>query len=60
MIIRGKGQTALRIKLRIDTSLFERDPFPRDRDEYMRWIQRNLEFVERRNRRIEAFLSTAE
>ncbi len=48
------------MKLRIDTPLFEKDPFPRGRDEYMVWIQRNLEFVERRNRRIEAFLSTAE
>ena len=48
------------MKLWIDTPLFEKDPFPRGRDEYMLWIQRNLEFVERRNRRIEAFLSTAE
>ena len=48
------------MKLWIDTPLFEKDPFPKDKDEYMQWIQRNLEFVERRNRRIEAFLSTAE
>ena len=48
------------VRFWIDTPLFKRDPFPRDRDEYMRWIQRNLEFVERRNKRIEAFLSTAE
>jgi len=38
--------------------LFCRDPFPRDRDEYLLWIQRNLEFVEKRNRRIEAFLGS--
>ena len=44
------------VKLWIDTPLFEKDPFPRDRDEYLLWIQRNLEFVEKRNRRIEAFL----
>ena len=46
------------VKLWIDTPLFCRDPFPRDRDEYLLWIQRNLEFVEKRNRRIEAFLGS--
>ena len=46
------------MELWIDAPLFGRDPFPRGRDEYMVWIQKNLEFVERRNRRIEQFLNS--
>jgi hypothetical protein len=45
------------VDLWLDTELFETDPFPHDADEYVSWIRRNLEFVERRNGRIGKFLS---
>lgn len=45
------------VDLWLDTELFETYPFPHDADEYISWIRRNLEFVERRNERIGKFLS---
>lgn len=36
----------------IDTEPFVMNPFPKDVDEYMRWIDRNLDFVKKRNARI--------
>lgn len=41
------------VRMWLDTELFVKDPFPRDVPEYMKWIQGNLDFVERRNKRIE-------
>ncbi len=43
------------VRLWLDTEPFQKDPFPRDVDEYMEWIGCNLDFVEKRNRRIERF-----
>ena len=40
----------------IDTELFERDPFPRDSEEYDFWISKNVEFVRMRNMRIRKYL----
>ena len=40
------------VRLWTDIRPFEDSPIPRDRDEYLRWIQANLDFVERRNERI--------
>lgn len=40
----------------IDTELFERDPFPRDCEEYDFWISKNVEFVHVRNMRIRRYL----
>ena len=42
--------------IRDQTILFEYEPFPRDREEYLRWIQCNLDFVEKRNARIASFI----
>ena len=39
----------------LDTELFETDPFPKDVDEYMKRIDSNLDFVDKRNERIEEF-----
>lgn len=44
-----------KVKIWLDTELFEVDPFPKDREEYLRWIQCNLDFVEKRNARIASF-----
>ena len=43
------------VRMWLDTEPFQKDPFPRDVDEYMGWIGCNLDFVEKRNRRIEQF-----
>ena len=40
------------VRLWIDTEPFERDPLPKDTEEYMRWIDSCLDFVEKRNERI--------
>lgn len=40
------------VRLWIDTEPFVMNPFPKDVDEYMRWIDRSLDFVESRNKRI--------
>lgn len=45
-----------KVNLWLDTELFVKRPFPRNVDEYLRWIERNLEFVELRNNRIDAHL----
>ena len=39
----------------IDTVPFEEDPMPKDADEYLQWIGRSLDFVDRRNRRMAEF-----
>ena len=41
-----------KVELWLDTELFAQDPFPKDVDEYMHWIDKSLDFVGRRNRRI--------
>ena len=41
-----------KVNLWVDTEPFVRDPFPKDVDEYMKWIDANLDFVSRRNARI--------
>jgi len=43
-----------KVELWIDTELFVNNPFPRDVDEYIRWIQHNIDFVDKRNQRIRA------
>jgi len=43
-----------KVELWIDTKLFEKNPFPKDVEEYMRWIQHNIDFVDKRNQRIRA------
>ena len=47
-----------KVRMWLDTELFESDPLPRDVSEYMGWIDSNLDFVERRNRRIEGLFKT--
>ncbi len=44
-----------KVRMWLDTELFETDPFPKDVDEYMKWIDSNLDFVDKRNERIERF-----
>ena len=43
-----------KVRFWIDTEPFEKNPFPKDVDQYMKWIGSNLDFVSRRNRRIMA------
>ena len=45
-----------KVNMWLDTELFEMYPYPRNREEYLRWIQCNLDFVEKRNARIASFL----
>jgi len=40
------------VRFWMDTEPFVMNPFPKDVDEYMRWIDRNLDFVKKRNARI--------
>ena len=40
------------VRMWLDTELFAYEPAPRDVDEYLAWIQSNLDFVARRNKRI--------
>ena len=47
-----------KVKMWLDTELFETDPFPKDVDEYMKWIDSNLDFVDKRNERIVDFCRT--
>lgn len=42
-----------RVKLWLDTPLFETYPMPKDVETYLAWIDSQLDFVEKRNRRIE-------
>ncbi len=44
------------VRIWTDIEPFVDDPVPRDRDEYLSWMDRNMEFVDRRNRRIAGFL----
>ena len=44
------------VNLWLDTDLFEKDPFPRNNKEYVSWISKNLDFVNKRNRRIFSFI----
>jgi len=46
-----------KVRMWLDTELFESDPLPKDISGYMRWIDSNLDFVESRNRRIASLLS---
>ena len=39
----------------LDTPLFVGDPMPESVEEYMRWIDKELEFVEKRSKRIKEF-----
>lgn len=39
----------------INTNLFQKDPFPENNKEYIAWISKNLDFVNKRNNRINAF-----
>lgn len=41
-----------RVKLWLDTPLFEDNPMPRNVDEYLSWIDSQLDFVEKRAKRI--------
>ena len=41
------------VKMWLDTEPFEYDPSPKTVDDYLRWIDRNLDFVSKRNARIE-------
>ncbi len=41
-----------RVKLWLDTPLFESNPFPKNVDEYLGWIDSQLDFVKRRAERI--------
>ena len=45
------------VRFFIDTEPFEYHPFPKDVDEYMSWIDRNLDFVSKRNKRIRELAS---
>ena len=40
------------VKLWLDTQLFENDPMPKTVDEYLSWINSQLDFVEKRAKRI--------
>ena len=40
------------VKIWMDTDLWQTNPFPKDVDEYLDWIQTQLDFVDRRNKRI--------
>ena len=46
-----------KVKMWLDTKLFESDPFPKGKEEYLRWIQCNLDFVGKRNTRIASYLA---
>ena len=50
--ITGVSPDYSEVRLWLDTEPFDGDPLPRTVDEYMSWIDVNLDFVERRNRRI--------
>ena len=41
-----------RVKIWLDTPVFPKDPLPKNKDDYLRWRNSNLEFVSRRNERI--------
>lgn len=41
-----------KVMMWLDTDLFEKDPLPKNVDEYMHWIGCELDFVEKRNQRI--------
>jgi hypothetical protein len=47
------------VRLWLDTEPFEGSPFPKDVDEYLGWIDRNLDFVSRRNKRIEELVANS-
>ena len=45
------------VKLWLDTPLFDTNPIPKTIEDYLGFINRELDLVERRNRRIERFIS---
>ena len=47
-----------KVKIWLDTELFVTNPFPKNVDEYLKWIDSNLDFVEKRNKRIENYCKT--
>ncbi|MBE6900813.1 MAG: hypothetical protein E7479_09205 [Ruminococcaceae bacterium] len=40
----------------IGSGSFEKNPFPKSAEEYMQWISKELEFVEKRNNRIKEYI----
>ena len=46
------------VRLWLGNEPFEDDPLPENVEDYLSWIRSNLDFVEKRNRRIGRFLST--
>ena len=44
-----------RVKLWLSNGIFTEDPLPKTIDDYMKWLNCQLEFVEKRNARIEKF-----
>ncbi len=46
------NQDCTEVEIWLDGPLFEPDPLPRDADDYFEWMERSLDFVEKRNRRL--------
>lgn len=46
------------VKLWLDTPLFESNPIPKTVEDYLQFIQTELDFVENRNRRIEQYIKS--
>ena len=47
-----------RVKIWLDTPLFESNPMPKTLEEYYRWIQTQLDFVDKRGKRIKEYCNS--
>lgn len=46
-----------RVNIWLGDALFDSDPIPKTKEEYLYWIEKSLEFVEKRNRRIKELIA---
>ena len=49
-----------KVKFWFDTPLFENEPMPKTLESYLAWIQTQLDFTAKRNKRIQEYINSIE